>query len=219
MPSQYPPVHLFEDIGDPEDWDTLADIESLSNPRLDASLGNLANLKPEHRASGAGASYLVSPFFHASVDRPGRYHSDGYGALYIAKTFETALAEVAYHQELFLAATDEPPGWTGTFRVLVGKLDRRLRDGRGDAEALHILRDLEDYTRPQKLAAAMRSREEWGIVYPSARRDGGECAALFRVDGLEGPVQADHLRYHWNGERIDIVEKSSGTDKAEMIRL
>ena len=218
VPSRFPPVRLFEDLGDPEDWEALAAIESLTNPRLDASLGDLSKLPPAHRASGTGASYLVAPFFHASADRPGRFHRDGHGALYIARTLETALAEVAWHQGRFLAATGEPPGWTSHFRTLSGQLDAELRDVRGEVGAALGLRG-EDLARPQKFADALRARGERGVVYSSLRHGNGECAALLRVDGMTGPVQADHLRYHWNGERVDIVERRPGTASAEILRL
>ena len=218
VPSRFPPIRLFEDLSDPEDWEVLAAIESLTNPRVDASLGDLAKLPPGHRAGGPGASYLVAPFFHASADRPGRFHRAGHGALYIARTFETALHEVAWHQGRFLAATDEPPGWTGHFRTLVGQLDAKLRDVRGEAGRTLGLRG-EDLARPQGFADALRARAERGVVYSSLRHSDGVCAALLRVDGMRGPVQTDHLRYHWDGERVDIVERRPGTASAEILRL
>ena len=218
VPSQFPPVRLFEDLGDPKDWEALAAIESLTNPRLDASLGDLAKLAPEHRASGPGASFLVAPFFHASEDRPGRFHHAGQGALYVARTFETALAEVAWHQGQFLAATAEPPGWTGHFRTLCGKLDGELRDVRGSVGKALGLQG-EDLELPQTFADALRAKGERGVVYSSVRHEGGECAALLRVDGMRGPTQTDHLRYHWNGERVDIVERCPGMDASVILRL
>ena len=221
VPSRYPPVALFEDLGDPADWETIAAIESLTNPRLSESIGALDRVPPEHRVNGPGASYLMAPFVHASPDRPGRFHDGTHGALYVAKTFRTALREVAQHHAHFLQATDEPPGWTGAFRGLQGRLRARLVDARFVPE----LRT-EDWTRSQRIGLEARRAGEAGVVYASLRDPGGEAAALFRPNVADAPVQIDHLRYHWDGIRIDIVRRAPaqpshgvGAGLGEVLRL
>ena len=39
--SAHPPIDLFEDIADPEDWLLLGSGESKTNPRLAQTIGNL----------------------------------------------------------------------------------------------------------------------------------------------------------------------------------
>ena len=54
------------------------------------------------------------------------------------------------------------------------------------------------------LAAALRASGSEGIVYPSQRDPGGECAGLFYPDRASHVVQGRHLDYHWNGARVDF---------------
>ena len=56
----------------------------------------------------------------------------------------------------------------------------------------------------QALAASLRGGGSNGIVYPSVRRKGGECAALFYPDLASNAIQARHLDYHWDGKRVDF---------------
>ncbi len=42
-----------------------------------------------------------------------------------------------------------------------------------------------------------------GVVYPSVRRAGGECIGAFRPRAVGLPHQERHLKYRWNGERVD----------------
>src|ERR1700710_1471984 len=66
----YPPVHLFEDIADPADWDLIARAEARTNPRIHDEIGNLALVPPERRVSGPTASLVMGAFTHVSRDRP-----------------------------------------------------------------------------------------------------------------------------------------------------
>ena len=70
--SLFPPIDLFEDIADPADWPLLVAAEQKTNPRVAKSIGRLDLVPPARRVSGPGASYLMAPFTHASVDRPSR---------------------------------------------------------------------------------------------------------------------------------------------------
>ena len=95
--SVHPPIDLFEDIADPEDWPLLIAAEQKTNPRLMESIGNLDLIAPSRRVAGPGASYLMAPFTHTSPDRPSRFSDGRLGVLYVAGDFETAVEFGASH--------------------------------------------------------------------------------------------------------------------------
>ncbi|WP_085340674.1 RES family NAD+ phosphorylase [Aquidulcibacter paucihalophilus] len=203
--SSFPPIDLFEDIADPEDWALLISAEQKTNPRLMASIGNLDLVPPARRVGGTGASYLMAPFTHISPDRPSRFSDGSYGVLYVAAHFETALFETIHHHGRFLARTGEAPGWTSQFREIVLSVDADLHDLRlGEPEHASAL-DPNSYVGSQTLAATLRAAGSDGIVYPSVRHAAGTCAGLFYPDCASNPVQGRHLAYHWDGRRVDLV--------------
>lgn len=79
--SAFPPIDLFEDIADPADWPSLISAEQKSNPRIMKTLGNLDLVPVERRVGGPGASYLMAPFTHISMDRSSRFTKGRYGVL------------------------------------------------------------------------------------------------------------------------------------------
>jgi len=202
--SLYPPIDLFEDVADPEDWPLLIAAEQKTNPRLMETLGALDLIPPGRRVAGPGASYVMAPFTHVSPDRPSRFSSGTYGVLYVADRFETALLETVHHHARFMARTAEPRGWTSQFRELVLDIDAKLHDLRsGDPEFASALAP-ESYSQSQALGAAVRAAGSSGVVYPSQRDPGGLCAGLFYPDGAGLPSQGRHLDYHWDGARVDL---------------
>ncbi|MGV3550509.1 RES family NAD+ phosphorylase [Rhizobium sp.] len=207
--SLFPPIDLFEDIADPADWPLLISAEQKTNSRIMESIGRLDLVPPARRVSGQGASYLMAPFTHASVDRPSRFSDGSFGVLYVAQNFETALFETIHHHALFMARTAEKPGWTSQFREIVLDIDTRLHDIRGGASDFAAFVNPLDYADSQRLGAGLRSSGSEGIAYPSARNPDGACAALFYPDLASNVRQARHLDYHWNGERIDFVRDAS----------
>ncbi|KRE06572.1 hypothetical protein ASE61_24500 [Bosea sp. Root670] len=209
--SIFPPIDLFEDIADPADWPLLIAAEQKTNPRLMETIGNLDLVPAERRVSGPGASWLMAPFTHVSPDRPSRFSDGSFGVLYVGDRFEVALLETIHHHARFMLATTQPSGWTSQFREIVLEVDAELHDIRPlEAEAAAVL-DPADYTASQALGIALRAIGSAGIVYPSVRCPGGECAGLFYPDGAGHPVQGRHLDYHWNGERVDLYrDRSAG---------
>lgn len=214
--SVFPPIDLFEDIADPADWPLLISAEQKTNPRVMETIGNLDLVPPERRVGGPGASYLMAPFTHISPDRPSRFSDGRFGVLYVGDRFEVALLETVHHHGRFMAATGEPAGWTSQFREIVLAVAGRLHDLRDDdpasgnaaAERAAIL-DPADYGASQALGAALRAAGSDGIVYPSVRHEGGECAGLFYPDLAANPMQGRHLEYHWNGERVDLYRDAA----------
>jgi hypothetical protein len=203
--SIFPPIDLFEDIADPADWPLLIAAEQKTNPRLMESIGNLDLIPPARRVSGPGASYLMAPFTHASPDRPSRFSRGAFGVLYVAEKFETALFETIHHHALFMARTREAPGWTSQFREIVLDVSADLHDIRSGDRVYAAALDPDDYGPAQALGEMLHGSGSNGLVYPSARKPGSECVALFYPDSASHAVQGRHLDYHWDGTRVDIV--------------
>ena len=214
--SLYPPIDLFEDIADPEDWPLLIAAEQKTNPRLMESLGALDLVPPDRRVSGPGATYLMAPFTHVSPDRPSRFTRGDFGVLYIAQRFETSLLETMHHHARFMWRTAEPPGWTSQFRELALDIAMDLHDLRGGDPALAPALDPDEYGEAQSLAAALRAIGSEGIAYPSVRDPGSECAGLFYPDRAANVVQGRHLDYHWDGSRVDLYRD---TGSGEVYRV
>ncbi|RIX99502.1 RES domain-containing protein [Aureimonas flava] len=202
--SLYPPIDLFEDIADPEDWPLLISAEQKTNPRLMETIGNLDLVPAARRIGGPGTSYLMAPFTHVSPDRPSRFTHGGYGVLYAAERFETALAETIHHHERFMARTAESEGWTSQFREIVLNVNLRAHDLRGDPARFGEALMPDSYIESQALAADLRAAGSDGIAYPSCRQPDGECVALFYPDLGANPIQGRHLDYHWDGARVDL---------------
>jgi hypothetical protein len=197
--SRYPPVDVFEHVADPADWDTLLRIEEMTNPRVREQWGEIARVPPADRPSGPGSSWIMGAFTH--LGWPSRFSDGTYGVYYAARALETAVRETAYHFGRFLAATAEPRGTEVELRVLVSKrVEQRFHDVRTLHPELHRP---DDYGPPQAFAASLRAGGSNGIVYCSVRHEGGACLAVFRPKAIPRPKQGAHLRYHFDGQRID----------------
>ncbi|MGB0372481.1 MAG: RES family NAD+ phosphorylase [Opitutales bacterium] len=210
IPSKYPPIDLFDDISPPEDWELLAQAESRTNPRILDQVGDLRRVPTNRRVSGPGASWLMAPLTHVSIDRKSRFADGTYGAYYCARRFETALRETVFHWENFLRATSEDSGWVTEMREIVAKVDHEFTD-LCDHPIAEVL-DKDSYLASQKWGSAQRELGADGILYPSQRHEGGLCLAVFWPDVIELPKQGSHWIYHWDGERIDYAKKLSSTD-------
>ncbi len=205
VPSRFPPVGPWDRIARPEDFDALAAIEALTNPRIREELGALALIPPERRVAGRGTTPIMAAFTHLNPE--GSRFSDGsYGVFYASRELQTAIRETVYHRERFMARTHEPPMQL-QMRCYATSLSRRLHDLRGGYPQEH---DPDDYGASQRLARTLRTAGSDGIVYDSVRHRGGQCAALFWPDCAAPCVQAGHYAYYWNGARIaHVVELSS----------
>lgn len=197
--SRYPPVDVFERIADPADWDALLALEELTNSRARDAWGEIALVPSSERVSGPGASCVMAAFTH--VGRSSRWSDGSYGVYYAAAALETAIRETAYHFGRFLAASSEPRGTLLELRVLVSeRVARRYHDVRSGHPELH-LRD--DYGPPQAFARPLRGAGSNGIVYRSVRHAGGTCLAVLRPKAIAIPRQSAHLRYRFDGARVD----------------
>lgn len=196
--SRFPPIDLFERVADPDDWESLIAVETLTNPRVRDELGEISLVPPEQRVSGPGASWLMAPFTH--VGWPSRFTDGSWGVYYCARTLVTAVYEKAHHVGLFFASTKEPLGSSMELRGLVAAIDARFHDLRGGFDEVH---EVSDYRAGQALARILRAEGTNGIVYRSVRHEGGSCLAAFRPNAVQRPISGPHLRFHFDGTRID----------------
>jgi hypothetical protein len=155
LPSRYPPIQLFERLADdPAEWEMLAEIESLTNPRLRDEIGDIRMVSPAERVSGPGASWVMASFTHLNPNGS-RFSEGGYGVYYAARELPTAIAETVFHLGKFYAATGDPPH-VEAMRVLTGKIDANFHDLRGDAPAWAGCLDPDDYTASRTLGRRLR---------------------------------------------------------------
>lgn len=197
IPSRFPAVGPWDRIADPKDFEALAEIESLTNPRIREELGALALIPKERRVSGPGTTPIMAAFTHLNPD--GSRFSDGrYGVFYASRELETAISETLFHRERFLRRTAEP-ALVLQMRSYKTSVSRVLHDLRGGFHAQH---DPDDYGPAQKLGRELREAGADGVVYDSVRRRGGQCVGLFWPDCVAPCVQGLHYAYHWDGRRI-----------------
>jgi hypothetical protein len=201
--SRYPPINLFERLTpDPAIWDALITLEQLTNPRVRDEIGAIALVPPGERVSGPGASYVMASFTH--LNRRGSRFGDGtFGVYYAAAELETAIAETIHHFEAFARDNGDSVRMED-MRVLVGTVAEDFEDVAALLEPLRTrVLDPDSYAASQAYARALRGGDATGVVYPSVRRVTGTCIGAFRPRAVGIPRQERHLKYRWNGERVD----------------
>lgn len=201
--SRYPPIKLFERLtADPAVWEALIALEQLVNPRVRDEIGEIALVPPEERVSGPGASYVMAAFTHINP-RGSRFSDGSFGVYYAAAALETAIAETVFHFERFARDSADPPR-SEDMRVLVGAVADEFEDVAAlpAAEKLAILAP-DSYAAAQGYAKQIRAAGANGVAYPSVRHEGGQCIGAFRPRAVGMPHQERHLKYRWNGERVD----------------
>lgn len=208
VPSRFPPASLFDRVARPEDLEMVLAAESLTNDRLRDEVGQIRLVPPEERVSGPGTTPIMAAFTHLNPE--GSRFSDGtYGVYYAAHEIETAIAESAYHRGRFLARTHEPPGEVD-MRAYLADISAELVDVRAWGRRKPDLMNPGDYSASQPFARAKRAEGAGGIVYDSVRREGGQCAAIFRPR-LVGPArQGPHVAFVWDGRAITGWYEKSG---------
>lgn len=204
IPSQFPPINIFERIVAPGQLEAAWYLESLTNDRLRDVAGDIALVHPEDRIIGRGSSVVMAAFTH--IGKPSRFTDGSYGVYYAARSLETAVRETAFHRANFLAATHEPPGEID-MRAYIGRAHKPLLDLR--APRFKPLHDPNNYSASQHYAAERRKNNDWGLLYNSVRHEGGLCIAALRPPAVGIPMQGPALAYVWDGKRISTVYEKS----------
>lgn len=205
IPSRFPPVQLFDWAGSQEELIEIANLEGLTNDRLNAELGNIYLVAKEDWVGGEGSTPLMAAFTHPGNSR----FSDGtFGAYYAGDSIETAIAETKYHRERFLSASKEPACLI-QLREYVATVSEKLIDLSSRPFDYLFDPDPSKYAVSQKFAREVRESKEYGLYYRSVRNTSGNCVAIFRPPALTIPVQGAHYDYIWDGTIINDVRRSN----------
>lgn len=208
IPSKYPPIYLYEDVADADEFEALYLLESMTNPRLKEEAGE-THLLPVSQIPfqcTANRSYATSPFTHISKNG-GRFNDGFFGALYVADTRATACSEVFYHTRLYYQNIEGLAYDRAVFRCLRFAIDYRSVHDITAVAANDPLYSLDDYTAGQQLAQTIRAHAyeatgEQGIYYRSVRHNSGFCWAFFTPIVVQSVAQTAHYQMIWNGKEL-----------------
>lgn len=206
--SKFPPVALFDDVADADEFETLYQIQALTNPRLNNEVGRLELIRRSEIPFGIpGCAYATAPFTH--VNPAGSRFSDGsFGVLYLADTMETALAEVRHHQRLYWSNVPGLNYERFVFRGLsCSFVDARMKDATSIAMTDPVY-DPDDYTVSRRLGKSLKEAGWPGLRYRSVRMPGSHCWALMTPRPVLSVVQAAHYEMVWNGQVTSVSQIS-----------
>ncbi|MCU1738134.1 MULTISPECIES: RES family NAD+ phosphorylase [unclassified Pseudomonas] len=207
--SKFPPIALFDDVADADEFEVLYQIQALTNPRLQNELGRLELISRDEIPFGIpGCAYATAPFTH--VNPAGSRFSDGsFGVLYLADTMETALAEVRHHQNHYWSKVRGLNYERFVFRGLACQFtDAAMKDA-VSIPLTDPIYDPDDYTHSHALGKAIKSDRCPGLRYRSVRNPGNHCWALMTPRPLSSIIQTAHYEMIWNG-KITGVNQITG---------
>ncbi|WP_447895997.1 RES family NAD+ phosphorylase [Vreelandella sp. GE22] len=213
--SKFPPIALFDDVADADEFEALFKLQALTNPRIRNELGDLALLPAEEIPFGIrGCSYAAGAFTHVNPD--GSRFSDGhFGVLYIADTLATAIAEVSHHQQAYWEKVPALHYERFVFRGLRCTFDEKnCRDGLA-LEQDHPVYDPNSYRASRVLGRELRQAREPGLRYRSVRNPGATCWALMTPRHVKGVVQTTHIEMVWNGRLTQVNRLSALAGKEQ----
>jgi hypothetical protein len=182
---------------DDEHLRALFEVDAATNERLLAERGRALAIGPAELVTAVPHASVINAAFCHPHPLGSRFNGADRGAWYAGVELETAKAEVAFHKSVALAEIGSP-NESVTY-------DEYLADFRGDFHDLRTTRgfrsslDPKSYLASQALAAALLDAGSLGVVYPSARREGGTCLACFRPSLVAHVRPGARWRFTWDG--------------------
>lgn len=157
----------------------------------------LTRNRPEDRVDRA----FAPPF------SPSRYTDGSHAAFYVAKDARTAFFEKLYHDagQLRRHGVGRHPHAIELLQVRVGAV---VHDIRALAAREPALRDRSDYSACQKLARERVSRGAQGLLYPSVRDEGADCAVIFVRRAIISARAFRSFTVEWDGSEF-ILDRAA----------
>nr|WP_205931108.1 RES family NAD+ phosphorylase [Rhizobium leguminosarum] len=203
IPSQFPPIGLFETVTRAADLEAVMELVGWTNDRLVAD--RIQRLPEDQWVYGvANASIVMAAFLHVA---PGgmRFNGPDLGAWYAADDLRTAAAEVGHHLRREAVARGVVT-MARTYRSYAATLFGDYLDIRGEQTLRPDVYDGTSYAASQMLGEEVRSSGGAGILYDSVRLRSGVAIVAHRPRNIQGVVQADHFEITVSAtdRRIDV---------------
>ena len=175
----------------------LFDIDNATNDRLLASQGRLPGLiNLALLYGGLPFENVVNAAFLHPSPLGSRFNNSERGAWYAGFEQETSIAEVAHHKTLQYAEIGIFED-SVTYDDYLCDLSATLHDLHG-AEFASCM-DPSSYLDSQVLSEKLLVERSLGVLYPSVRRPGGTCVALFHPALVGNVSKGATLRFTWSG--------------------
>ncbi|MEL6467686.1 MAG: RES family NAD+ phosphorylase, partial [Pseudomonadota bacterium] len=159
---------------------------------------------------GYGWTYINAAFCYTRATG-NRFNGPERGAWYASYGEDAALtaqAEVSWHLTRELEATGVFENLTA-YRELLAGFTTRLHDLAGrEGEEILSSEPRIAYPIGQRLAQDVLGSGGNGLIYPSARRDGGRCLVAFRPHLVQNVRQGDTWTFTWRGEATPEITRT-----------
>lgn len=203
IPSQFPPIGLFETVTRAADLEAVMELVGWTNDRLVAD--RIQRLPEEEWVYGMpNASIVMAAFLHVA---PGgmRFNGPDLGAWYAADDLKTAAAEVGHHLRREAVARGVAT-MARTYRCYAAILLGDYLDIRGEQTLRPDVYDGTSYAASQVFGEQVRSKGGAGILFDSVRLSGGVNIVAHRPRNIRDVVQADHFEITVSAtdRRIDV---------------
>ena len=183
------------------DVPALEEIEGATSARLRAQATGTERLDRRELVYGVAHAHFINAAFAYFMPRAlNRFSGPGRGAWYAALALDTCVAEVAFHMERELANIADftaTVDYAELYASFIGDFaDVREATPRPDFLDPNPGRS---YAAGNMFADAVRSAGHYGIVYPSARHDGGTCLVALVPHAVQSVRQGAVIRLIWTG--------------------
>lgn len=203
IPSQFPPIGLFETVARAADLEAVMELAGWTNDRLVAD--RIQRLPKDEWVYGIpNASVVMAAFLHAAPEGM-RFNGTDLGAWYAADDLRTAAAEVGHHLRRETHARGVAT-MARTYRNYAATLLGDYLDIRGEQILRPEIYDGTSYAASQVFGEQVRSTGGAGILYDSLRRRTGVNIVAHRPRNIRDVVQAEHfeITVFAGGRRIDV---------------
>ncbi len=199
-------------VEDMDELKVLEQLEMLTSARHNSLTAVPPDVNPEELLApvhGFGWTYVNAAFCYTRTSG-NRFNAPTRGAWYAAygkQAAKTAQAEVAFHLSNELDNVGVYDNITNFVELLAG-FANIFYDLNGFTDENFLNPDPAiAYGPGQLLAQNIRQKQGNGVLYPSARHQGGNCLAAFRPHMVQNIRHGTTWQFKWNGNRNPEINK------------
>lgn len=189
IPSQFPPIGLFDTVATPADLSAVMELVGWTNDRL---VTERINRLPRNEwvYGSPNASIVMAAFLHVA---PGgmRFNGPDLGAWYAADNIRTAAAEVGHHLRRETVVRGAA-AMRRRYRAYTATLLGDYLDIRGQQASRPEIYASESYAASQRFGEQIRTSGGAGVIYDSVRFIGGTNVVAHRPRNITDIMQTDH---------------------------